>query len=66
VKAVTGAADHERHDEQWQYPIASGSPSAAISTLPQKHLPLCVVIVLILLAGHVDVRSYARFTHAIE
>jgi uroporphyrinogen-III synthase len=26
VKAFTGAADQDRHELQWQYPIASGSP----------------------------------------
>jgi len=29
VKAVTGAADQDLHDWQWQYPIASGSPETS-------------------------------------
>jgi len=41
VKAFTGAAAHSRHDVQWQYPIATGSPTTRISTAPQKHRP-CV------------------------
>jgi hypothetical protein len=44
VKALTGAADHERQDLQWQYPIASGAPWTSTSTDPQKQVPLCVVI----------------------
>jgi hypothetical protein len=39
VKALTGPPDHERHDRQWQYPMASGSPDASTRTAPQKHSP---------------------------
>src|SRR5579859_4313476 len=39
VKAFTGAADHERQDWQWQYPMASGFPSTSSLTTPQKQLP---------------------------
>ena len=39
VKAFTGPADHVRHESQWQYPIATGSPVTVNSTAPQKHLP---------------------------
>jgi hypothetical protein len=42
VKAVTGAADQDLHDWQWQYPIASGSPETSKRTAAQKHSPLCV------------------------
>jgi hypothetical protein len=38
--ALTGAADQERHEAQWQYPIACGSPETSIFTAPQKHSPL--------------------------
>jgi hypothetical protein len=40
VKALTGAADHERQELQWQYPMMKGSPSASMLTAPQKQLPL--------------------------
>jgi hypothetical protein len=40
VKAFTGPADHSRHDEQWQYPIAAGLPATLSSTAPQKQRPL--------------------------
>ena len=40
LNALTGAADQLRHDEQWQKPAATGSPVTAISTAPQKQLPL--------------------------
>jgi hypothetical protein len=36
---LTGPPDHERHDRQWQYPMASGSPDASARTAPQKHSP---------------------------
>jgi hypothetical protein len=36
---LTGPADQCRHDSQWQYPIAAGSPDTVNSTAPQKHLP---------------------------
>src|SRR5262245_60630227 len=39
VNALTGPADHSRHELQWQYPIASGSPSTRTSTAPQKQRP---------------------------
>ena len=39
LNAVTGAADHDWHEPQWQYPIASGAPSTSISTAPQKQRP---------------------------
>ena len=31
---------------QWQYPMASGVPQTSNVTLPQKHLPVCVMMVL--------------------
>jgi hypothetical protein len=40
VKALTGPADQLRHDSQWQYPIAAGSPLTVNCTAPQKQLPL--------------------------
>jgi hypothetical protein len=40
VKALTGPADQRRHDSQWQYPIATGSPLTANWTAPQKQLPM--------------------------
>src|SRR6185436_14598095 len=40
VKALTGPADQERHDPQWQYPITFGEPVASSFTAPQKHSPL--------------------------
>jgi hypothetical protein len=40
VKALTGPADHFRHESQWQYPIATGSPVIVNWTAPQKHDPL--------------------------
>src|SRR3954468_16378154 len=39
VKALTGAAAQLRHDSQWQYPIAAGSPLTVNWTAPQKQLP---------------------------
>jgi hypothetical protein len=39
LNALTGPPDHDRHDRQWQYPIASGSPEAVNSTAPQKQAP---------------------------
>jgi hypothetical protein len=39
VKALTGAADHDLQDWQWQYHIASGCPDTSTSTTPQKHAP---------------------------
>jgi hypothetical protein len=39
VKAFTGAADQDRHELQWQNPIASGEPLTSISTAPQKQRP---------------------------
>jgi hypothetical protein len=44
VKALTGPADHARHEEQWQYPIATGSPLALRRTAPQKQDPSCIEI----------------------
>jgi len=45
VKAFTGAAAQLRHDSQWQYPIATGSPLTVSSIAPQKQLPLnCLVL----------------------
>src|SRR4051794_4922877 len=41
VNALTGPADHFRHEAQWQYPIATGAPTTRSSTSPQKQLPLC-------------------------
>jgi hypothetical protein len=46
LNAVTGAADHDRHDPQWQYPIASGAPLTSISTAPQKQRPPYVAMVV--------------------
>jgi hypothetical protein len=40
LKAFTGPPDHDRHDRQWQYPMAFGSPVTWTSTAPQKHVPL--------------------------
>jgi hypothetical protein len=39
VKALTGPADQERHDSQWQYPMAAGAPVTVNWTEPQKQLP---------------------------
>jgi hypothetical protein len=38
-KAFTGAADQLRHESQWQYPVAAGSPLTLNWTDPQKQLP---------------------------
>jgi heat shock protein HslJ len=38
VNALTGPADQWRHDSQWQYPIADGSPVTVNRTDPQKQL----------------------------
>lgn len=46
LEAVIGPPDHERHELQWQYPIASGAPSTLSSTAPQKHFPTCVIAVV--------------------
>src|SRR5262249_33913332 len=46
VKALTGAADQDLHDWQWQYPIASGSPVTSTCTAPQEHWPLCVAAIV--------------------
>jgi hypothetical protein len=43
-KALTGPPDQERHERQWQYPMAWGSPVTSICTAPQKHSPLWVVM----------------------
>src|SRR6187455_2648475 len=40
VYALTGPADQWRHDSQWQYPIATGSPVTRSEIAPQKQLPL--------------------------
>lgn len=40
LNAVTGLADHCRHEWQWQYPMASGFPATQSSTAPQKQRPL--------------------------
>jgi len=45
VKAFTGAAAQLRHDSQWQYPIAAGSPLTVKRTAPQKQLPVHVLLV---------------------
>jgi hypothetical protein len=39
MKALTGDADQDLQDRQWQYPIASGCPDTSTSTAPQKHAP---------------------------
>jgi hypothetical protein len=39
VKALTGPADQDRHDVQWQNPITFGCPETSSSTAPQKQLP---------------------------
>jgi hypothetical protein len=46
VNAFTGPADQERHELQWQYPIASGFPVTSISTEPQKQDPLFFSLIL--------------------
>jgi hypothetical protein len=46
LKAFTGPADHDLHDLQWQYPIASGAPDTSSLTAPQKQVPLCVAILI--------------------
>jgi hypothetical protein len=62
LNALTGPPDHDLHDRQWQYPIASGSPETSSFTAPQKHSPLCVAI-LSLLSGMHDARlSYQSFS----
>ena len=40
VNALTGAAAQLRHEAQWQYPWATGSPVTVTWTAPQKQLPL--------------------------
>src|SRR5450432_1101077 len=44
LKALTGPSDHDRHERQWQYPMASGDPVTSISTAPQKQLPIWVMM----------------------
>jgi hypothetical protein len=39
VNALTGPADHDRHEPQWQYPCATGAPVTVNATAPQKQLP---------------------------
>jgi hypothetical protein len=46
LNAVTGAADHDRHEPQWQYPIASGASLTSISTVPQNQRPRYVAMVV--------------------
>jgi len=38
VNALTGPADHVRHEAQWQKPWASGVPVTVNVTSPQKQL----------------------------
>jgi hypothetical protein len=40
VKALTGPADHERHDLQWQYPIPSGLSGDFDLHGPAKAFPI--------------------------
>src|SRR4051794_16697095 len=51
VKALTGPPDHDRHERQWQYPMPSGSPATSICTVPQKHAPVCFVVISLLRSG---------------
>jgi hypothetical protein len=44
VKALTGPADQCRHEAQWQYPMALGSPVTSKLTSPQKQLPFIALI----------------------
>ncbi|HWD36542.1 MAG TPA: hypothetical protein VG840_10295, partial [Casimicrobiaceae bacterium] len=57
VNAFTGPADQCRHDSQWQYPIAAGSPVAVNCTAPQKQLPACCFLSLIFRPPPVDLHE---------
>src|SRR6476469_8973802 len=59
VKALTGPADQERHDPQWQYPITFGEPVASSFTAPQKHSPFMVQPILPRLMNATQLTAFA-------